>query len=66
MAMIPHDYALIGASNEDLAAYVGPPSQVERTSLNPLPTLTISVDDTVEGLLETLDAFLAGRGWIRI
>lgn len=66
MAMIPRNYAFVGTNDAELASYVGPPSQVDITSVVPLPTLTIAVEDTVPGLLETLDAFLATKGFVRV
>ena len=67
MAMMPRNYALIGITDEDIAKHVTANSaQVIRTSPVPPPSLTLDVDDTVPGLLETLDDYLKTKGYVRI
>jgi len=61
MALVPRNYAWVGVSLADLQLYVN--STVTIASAIPLPTLTLTYENTIAGLQTALDEFMAARGW---
>lgn len=61
MAIITRRYQFVGPSAADLTLFVSPTAAVTATFQGPI--VDISVDDTVAGVVQTLDDFMAEHGF---
>jgi len=62
MAMVTRRYRFVGPSSEDLLRILG--ASANRTADFPLSIIDVSIDDSVDGAPESLDQYMASRGWL--
>jgi len=62
MAIVVRRYLLIGPSQNDFDMFVGHSSSIN-ANFSPLTVVDVDVDNAVAGAVETLDEFMAQRGW---
>jgi len=64
MAIVTRRYALVGPTTSELVLYVSLTASVSATFA--APTLEVTIDDSVSGIVETLDDYMATQGFVFI